>query len=350
MHMSHSLKKSYQETFLESKRQTWELQKDLVTLAKSGRMRKVEVFYPNEYYGLDLIVKNFLNLNPKESLKFAIPHGVELNDSGLRNVFGFNTNVSTLTYNNDIGLSNMLVHKVPGWKIKTEHPFLILKQILFERGLLDNNPTFGGVLFFPPHLAPSQNFIDDQFDAKIIQNLIENRFNRTTITVSLPSADILRGRYLLYEKYGFKVVSAGSIFDARFLNRFINLVMGYDQILTSAVGSHMVFARALKKEIRFHQIGPDLSPQTFDKNGIVPKVVFDSYVEKFISKLEDPDSYYQALNLLGSTGELSSQELWKSIYTKSKFNDYFGFFEPCPERKKMRIPRAYSRLARKIIN
>ncbi len=59
-------------------------------------MRKVEVFYPDEYYGLDLIVKNLLTLDPKESLKFGIPHGVEVADSGIRNVFGFKTNVSTL--------------------------------------------------------------------------------------------------------------------------------------------------------------------------------------------------------------------------------------------------------------
>ncbi len=113
---------------------------------------------------------------------------------------------------------------------------------------------------------------------------------------------------------------------------------------------HIFFARALNKKIKFQQVGPDIYLQTFDENGVVPILSIDSYLEKFISELEEPGSYYQALDLLGLTGKLPSREVWKNIYAKSKFNDSFGFFEPCPTRKKLRVPRAYSRLARKILS
>ena len=334
--------------FIENNSTTWEKQECLYDLGQMLAPRGNEVFTSNEYYGLDLIVKAFINLDSSSSLKFGVPHGVELGDDGLGNVYGLGTNISTLTYNNPIGLRNMLVNRVPGWKVPSEHPFLILMDQMNELNLLQNKLIRKVTLFFPAHLQVDVNFMNNNYDQHVCSKLVAMRKNSTDIEISLPGIDIFLNRHLAYENAGFKVVSSGNIFDPYFLSRFINLVSSYDQVATSEIGSHAFYTAALGVRTLFWDLGlPKIQPLTSQR-----RVENNYSVEANVEMLFQHNQFLPkniAEEYLGGTRRPISRNYWNQLHEVSIKRDRYSFLEPVGDRKRFTIPRVLRRSLVKYI-
>ncbi len=336
-----NIPKQYQH-FIEKNSTTWAQQESLQDLGQMLAPRGNEVFTSNEYYGLDLIVKAFLDLDPSSSLKFGVPHGVELGDDGLGNVYGLGANISTLTYNNPIGLRNMLVNRVPGWKFPAEHPFLILINQMNGLNLFQDKLIRKATLFFPAHLQVDVNFVNSNYDQDVCSKLVAMREDNIDIEISLPGIDIFLNRHLVYEKAGFKVVSSGNIFDPYFLSRFINLVSSYDQISTSEIGSHTFYTAALGIRTLFWDLGlPKIQPLTSQR-----RVENNYSVEKSVEILFQHNQFLQkdiAEKYLGGTGGPISRNYWNQLHEDSIKRDRYSFLEPVGNSRKFTIPRVLRR-------
>ena len=328
--------------FIESYPTTWEKQKSLNELGFSLSPRSNEVFFPNEYYGLDLIVKAFLELGQERSLKFGVPHGVELGDDRVGNVYGLGTVLSTLTYNNPIGLKNLITNRVPGWKIPAEHPILLLRNLMEDLQLLHHNPIKNATLFFPAHLQEGVNFEDKLYDKYICSKLSLLRTVKHDIEISLPGVDIQLNRHLVYEAAGFNVVSSGHIFDPYFLSRFTNLVTSYKEVATAEAGSHLFYTAALGCRTIFWDLGlPMVQLLAGERRNDSPFEIDSAAKTLFRDKQEINRA--TAENYLGGTGKSISKSYWRDIHRASIIRDYWAIFEPIGEGFKLAIPRLLRR-------
>jgi hypothetical protein len=314
--------------FLEDRTDTDQGQKDISALAEPRIARGVEIFTGNEYYGIDLIVKAFIEVAPTASLKFAIPHALDLPDDGFMNMYGKGTELSTLMYHNRFGLENILNHNVPGFRVKAEHPILLLKELMADLGLIGSNVRSSRTLFFPAHLQEGLRFAQDNYDEVICSKLSSFRTPKNIIDISLPAYDIHIGRHLKYVNEGFTVVSSGHIFDPYFLSRFVNLVTSYSTIATSDLGSHIFYSAALGIKSVFWDFGQPLIQEVVRANSE------KQYQHKLDSELKSlfqndkPIPKNVAEQLLGGSQRNISKSYWQMVHVTSKYRDKYSFMEP----------------------
>ena len=334
--------------FIESNEDTWSFQgsieKHLGTFPPRGR----EIFLPNEYYGLDLIVKKFLGIAPATPLKFGIPHGVEIGDAKFGNVYGYRINLGTITYNNTIGYNNIVKHKVSGRRIYIEHPFLLLLEMMQSLNLLSQKAHREATLFFPAHRDKTHNFVNKNYDEDICSKLMSRREKEGEIEVSLPLLDFEIGRHKKYESYGFKVVSSGHRNDPKFLSRFINLVTSYKQIASAEVGSHLVYSAATGTKTIFWNLGLPLVQLADDKKSLTEPYELDSSVRELLNEGQIIDKEI-AMKLLGWRGTPPTRISWQKLYRSSAISDFIGFVEQKGEKKVFSAPRVFQRYLARLI-
>ena len=334
--------------FIESNTDSWEVQSSIIESLGNYSQRNVEVFLPNEYYGLDLIVKKFIGLDQKASLKFGIPHGVELGDAKFANVYGYRINLSTLTYNNPIGLRNIVNHNVPGRRIPAEHPFLILIEMMRSLGMINNKKIRNATLFFPAHRNAVFDFINKDYDKEICMKLDSLRSMKGEVEISLPFIDIEMKRHLTYENFGFNVVSSGHIFDPKFLSRFINLTTSYNRIASAEVGSHLIYSAAVGCSTEFWNLGMPLVQQIDAAEHISDPYEIDPTTKALFQSGKRID-HIQASQLLGWTSAPISQSYWLWLQKSSVKRDRYSFIELEGNTKKFTIPQALRRLLKRTL-
>jgi len=334
--------------FIESNDETWDAQKSIVDSLEKFHPRKIELFLPNEYYGLDLIVKKFIDQDQKAPLKFGLPHGVELGDATFGNVYGFRTNLSTLTYNNAIGLRNIIFHKVRGRRILAEHPFLILIDMMTSLGLLANKKKRNATLFFPAHRDSTHDFINKNYDEEICMRLVLLRPKEGEIDISLPLLDIELGRHQIYEDFGFNVVTSGHRNDGKFLSRFANLVTSYSQIASTEIGSHMIYTAALGCAPVFWDFGMPSVQQADTDQSIADPYLIDPTMNLLFQPGKRLDISHSR-SLLGSNGSPIRRDFWHYLQESSIRRDRYSFIELEGNTKKLTLPQSIRRPIVKII-
>ena len=333
--------------FLESNSETWEKQESFSKLNTFSKPRGIEIFYPNEYYGLDLIVKAFIGIDPEISLVIGIPHGMELGDDGVGNNFGNGTNLSSYIYYNQIGLKNMEARSIKGWKIPAEHPLLLLISILKNLDLLKKKPLKNATLFFPAHRDEAFDFVNKDYDYEVCRALSAGFSKSKQIDVSLQISDISLGRHLIYQKHGFRVVSSGHRFDPRFLSRFVNLVTSYEQVASSEIGSHLFYTAAIGSSTVFWDIGLDRLQVPDTQRRKENPFTLDSSIDS----LFQAGHYFNqqtAEKWLGGGEKPVSKAYWSEIHHDAIKHDRFGLLQPVGQTKKLVIPGVLRRPLVKI--
>jgi hypothetical protein len=249
--------------FLETVEESWDMQSNLDALISRSALkdRRYEKFYPNEYYGLDLIVKYLLEVDPRESLPFGLPHSVCFGHQPEWYVYGKREVVKTLVYFNSLDLRVIKLKKCRGWIAQFENLFLTLLKIVDFSAEYGNKSLKNQLraIFFPPHTNSSWGFSNNAFDENSINKLISMHSQYENIDVMLPLDSIISGRAHTYERAGFQVLSAGSTKDSKFLSRWINLVSSYQNVITANLGSHVFYSLAMGKQITW-LLGKDFLP------------------------------------------------------------------------------------------
>jgi len=298
--------------FLESVEESWEIQGNLdVLVSRSASQSQIrEKFYPNEYYGLDLIVKYLLAVDPREPLPFGLPHSVCFGHQPEWYVFGKREIVKTLVYFNSLDLKVMKLKKCKGWIAQFENLFLTVLKIVNFSSEYGNKSVKNQrrALYFPPHTNNSWGFSNNDFDQNSIKKLISMHSQYENIDIMFPLDSIISGRAYMYERAGFQVLTAGSIKDPKFLTRWINLVSSYENVITTNLGSHVFYSLTMGKQITW-LLGKDFVPpskvHTTSGKPRAPIILFPE-ARKLLISLQDPEKQIEFNLAFWMGGELKS--------------------------------------------
>lgn len=112
-----------------------------------------------------------------------------------------------------------------------------LKKIKEEYGKI--------LLVFPTHASPEVdlNYKEDEF----LEEIKSVSKNYDTVFISLFWLDILKEKHFAYEKLGYRVVTAGTRNDPRFLNRLRDLIELSSMTMSNDIGTHIGYCISLKR-------------------------------------------------------------------------------------------------------
>ena len=141
-----------------------------------------------------------------------------------------------------------MIQAVTSKKVICTGPYIHYAQPLLsstELAVLKNQ--LGRVLLiFPSH---SIDAVHSKFDVDLFINKIKDIKNNQfdTVLVCLYWKDILMNRSEAYEQAGFKVVTAGHIYDYYFLSRLKSIIQLSNVTLSNQIGTHLGYCIHLNK-------------------------------------------------------------------------------------------------------
>jgi len=216
-----------------------------------------------EGYGANLIIKKYCNYPWYLPLPAHLEHGW----TALPEAIGTDLNQAPKK-----GL--MLVYskrRLNAWKRSSDIPAVIMGSpfVLYRRLMqIKKSKRAKGTVAFPSH---STIFLESQFDidkyCQILKNL-DKKFQ--PITICLLHTDIKLGRDKIYQKHGFKVVSAGKKLrgSLSFVKNFYKILSSHRYSTSNEVGSYTFYS--VEMSIPFFLLGEE--PLILNKDGNDPNV------------------------------------------------------------------------------
>ena len=210
-------------------------------LARPRRLLTRELHPFNAFYGHAEILRRYAGIAGSRPLKAALEHGPT-----------FFQNVD------DPDLATRLPRyfcAAPGQAcFFEEHAFhrpravAIGAPILYARALAPPQPPADRrLVFFDAH---SSHYATSRYDvAATAVRLEELRTEFDEVVVCLYWRDVLLGRAELYRSHGFRCVTAGHMFDERFLFRLVEIISSASIVLTHRLGSHLLYSVALDRPV-----------------------------------------------------------------------------------------------------
>lgn len=200
--------------------------------------------YQNGFYGLDKIIRKYAKIDKTTIIDGFIEHGLYVDNSINPEEIGGN-NLWTLGEERRKYLGKYMdirhVHAVGPYILYADdyHDDETLRQIKNKLGRV--------LLVFPTHSTHwiDVNFNTTEFIKEIHRVRIEKDFD--TVLVCVYWKDILNGVAVEYEKQGFKVCTAGHIFDENFMPRLKSIIKLSDMCMGNRLGTHVGYCVALGK-------------------------------------------------------------------------------------------------------
>ncbi len=214
--------------------QTLEAQRDLAELCRDRQLTTNEIFEPNCYYGSDFILKKYTGMPSKQPLKIVLPHGIELSGSYL----------SQAEKN---ALLPVIHYYSPHRKFVAENKMRFVAMagaapFVYLQALLEGHPKpqRKGTIFFPLH---STHHVTSKMDFIAIANhLLQWDDEYKPITICIYWRDYNLGHHKEFQKKGFRIVSAGHMYDPHFLFRIHHLCSMHKYAASNEVGSHLFYS------------------------------------------------------------------------------------------------------------
>ncbi|MRX38751.1 hypothetical protein GJU43_05660 [Flavobacterium sp. LC2016-23] len=132
-------------------------------------------------------------------------------------------------------------------RIETVGPYINYVPNFAKKDTLGQiKKKYGSILLvFPTHASPEVdlNYKEDDF----LEEIKAVSKNYDTVFISLFWLDILKDKHLIYEKLGYKVVTAGTRNDPRFLNRLRDLIELSSMTMSNDIGTHIGYCISLKR-------------------------------------------------------------------------------------------------------
>lgn len=214
-------------------------QKDLERLCQEPPEGNVEIFHGNAFYGIDRILKTYADLPLDYSLKGSVPHGVYLAGSSvwLKEIFSSLPAAFYLSEHHRKNYeANLKKHQVRKRLYPISSPFLYLIDLYKE----EPKPERKGTLFFLSHSTHHITATSDyQF---IIDQLKKLEPKYHPITLCLYWRDYQLGHHKPFETEGFRIVSAGHMYDPLFMPRLYHLISMHQYAAGNDISSHVFYA------------------------------------------------------------------------------------------------------------
>lgn len=224
-------------------------QRDLDSLCGERVLDTGELFAPNAYYGNDLALKAYCGWPTARPLKAIIPHGVVFNGE------------YTWESERRSSLPVILAYpdfRVPAYRQATRKlvvpgtaPFVFVCRLMRQIPA----PQRSGTLFFPAHSTHGVTVQTDHHAIAERLSRLDSKYRPVRICIYWK--DYLAGRHLPYAARGFEIVSAGHMFDPRFMFRLYHLLCMHRFAASTTEGSYIFYA-VLAGCVYFHLQGFDV--------------------------------------------------------------------------------------------
>jgi hypothetical protein len=214
---------------------------DVRELVRPRRLVTRELYPFNAFYGHADLLRTYAGITRSRPLKLAIEHGPTIfpnpHDPDLvtRLPRYFCAAPARAQFFEEHAL-----HHAPAVPVG---PLVLYAHALAPSEI----PSVRRLVFFDAH---SSDYLTASYDVgAAVARLEELRDEFEEVVVCLYWRDILLGRAELYRRHGFRCVTAGHIFDPRFLFRLAEIISSASVVLTDSVGSHLLYALALDRPV-----------------------------------------------------------------------------------------------------
>ena len=200
----------------------------------------VEVHASNDYYGHATLLKAYAGLPPKRPLKAAIEHGAP---------------VTELIW--EVDLQTRMPLFLCAARERAErfnelasggrHAEAIGPMIAYARAVGDTKKEPGRrrLVVFPAH---STHHVRANYDvAEFAARLGAYRNDWDEVQICLYWRDVTLGTHRPYIENGFDCVTAGHMYDPRFLGRLRSILEGADAVVSNEMGSHVLYATLIDR-------------------------------------------------------------------------------------------------------
>jgi hypothetical protein len=214
---------------------------DLWELVRPRRLVTRELYPFNAFYGHADLLRQYARIPGSGPLKLAIEHGPTL--------FPNPQDPDLATW-----LPRYFCASPSRARFFEEHALhdveavAIGPPILYAHALAPSVASAGRrLVFFDAH---SSDYLTASYDVNVaIARLTELQSEFDEVLVCLYWRDILLGRSEPYRRHGFRCVTAGHMFDGRFLFRLTEIISSASVVLTDRLGAHVLYAIALERPV-----------------------------------------------------------------------------------------------------
>ena len=311
-------------------------QSDLGKLCSARSLETKELFEPNSFYGMNSVIRKYSEIPLNKALKIIFPHGLSFSSNYIW-VAEKNANIPCIYFYSP--------HRYKIYKNETNKvvlpaasPFVYLVELLKKH----TEHKRKGTIFFPSHSTHHVTSTIDFEKLAIDLGQLDDKYK--PISVCIYWRDYNLGHHKVFKEKGFKIVSAGHMFDPLFLFRLYHLCSMHKYSASNELGSHLFYS--VKAGCSFFFMNYKQAVRKAQKNilerdtstpdqEIVNKLVklFLSPTDKLTTEQLNTVDNYLGVKNLKTPGELRAElEFADSL-------DKFGFSRH-PENKKMyyRIP------------
>lgn len=326
-------------------------QSDLQKLCHDRSLETKELFEPNSFYGIDFVIKKYSLIVSNKTLQIIFPHGVNLS-----NIFVWEAEKKAsipCVYFYSPHRYKIYKKETNKAVLPSASPFIYLAELLKNESV----PKREGTIFFPTHSSHHVTAIMD-FD-KLANELEQLDDKYKPITVCIYWRDFNLGHHKIFQKKGFRIVSAGHMFDKWFLFRFYHLCSTHKYAMSNELGSHLFYsikAGCSFSLMNYKQAIKQATGSILKRDTSVPdqKIVAD-LVRLFSVPLEEiTDEQLRCVDSYLGIEYLKTPDELRAELEFADNLDKYGFSRH-PESKKMYyrvpnlVPRRFLRKIKKIL-
>lgn len=216
--------------------ETLQDQEDLVTLCADRDLVTDEIFPHNSFYGLDFILKSYAGLSTTLPLKAVLPHGVQLSDYYV-DAIEADVNLPAVFCYPDYRAAAYATQTAKV-VFRSASPYLYVRHLIQPESVPERN----GLIFFPVH--STHHATADVNSERLADALLELGAEYHPLTICVFWRDFLLGHHIPFQQRGFRIVSAGHMYDRYFLFRLFHLFSTHRYAAGNAVGSHLFYSVA----------------------------------------------------------------------------------------------------------
>lgn len=276
-----------------------------------------ELFYFTDFYGINYILKKYMELPQTYQFKCVIQHGVSYYPQTIDQEFHQNLPIllTTSRYSKKI-----LSDRAPQYEFIPISLNILYADYLFsQKQFLSLKENLGkNLLFFPYHSAVWSDVISDTNFLITILLDIKRQLHIDTITICLYWLDIQLGMHKAFLDKGFHIVTAGHILDPFFLPRLKSILSLANIVVSNAPGSHLFYALGLNKPCY-------LVKDSTMKANVKEKYDAEDYQDDWLSKMFNRPETEELFNVFDTP---SFQLTNEQIKLKERYCDLESFKTP----------------------
>ena len=260
-------------------------QDNLELMSLDRELETDEIHKVNDFYGQANIIRRYANY--KRPIKVIYEHSIVIHD--LIWSIDKESNLNTCFVSSE--------HRLDVYKkqLKEKHVYNIgsvlnyaiaMSDPQFAKNNFKSNKKKSGSIFFPTHSTHHiKSTIDSDYIITKLKLLPEMYL---PITICMYWKDIQHGEHLKYLSNGFKVVSAGHIYDNLFYFRLFDIFQNFKYTLGSSFGSFVFHAArsgslvVFPKELRIKNEEISISTENFEDKDLLERIeIGRKFDEKF---------------------------------------------------------------------